>query len=52
MTYDALMHAIANLIIKRADAHGNQAEQDRINAKLTKLYALKSTMLKQGAKNV
>ena len=47
MTYNALMHAIRTLIIKRANAHGNQAEQDRINAKLTKLYAVKSTMLKQ-----
>ena len=47
MTYEALMHTIAKLIIMRENAHGDQAEQDRINAKLTKLYALKYTMLEQ-----
>ena len=45
MTYDALMHAIRTLIIKRKQAHGNYAEQDRINAKLDKLYALRRVML-------
>lgn len=47
MTYQALMYAIANLITKRANAHGNPEEQARINAKLDKLYALKRTMLAQ-----
>ena len=47
MTYEALTHAIANLIDKRSKAHGNYAEQARINAKLTKLYDLKYTMLTQ-----
>ena len=47
MTLEALIHAIAKLIIKREQAHGNQPEQDRINAKLTKLYDLKYTMLAQ-----
>ena len=48
MTYEALTTAIANLIIKRREAHGNDAEQARINAKLDKLYAIKNTMLEQG----
>ena len=47
MTYDALMHAISTLIIKRRKAHGNDTEQARINEKLTKLYDLKYTMLAQ-----
>jgi hypothetical protein len=47
MTYEALMHAISNLIIKRSQAHGNDKEQARINVKLTKLYDLKYTMLAQ-----
>ena len=41
MTLEAIMEAIKNLIIKRANAHGNRAEQERINVKLTKLYELK-----------
>ena len=49
MTYQALMLAIARLIVQRAEAHGNTAEQERINAKLDRLYALKATMLEQGA---
>ena len=52
MTYEALMHAISNLIVKRRNAHGNDQEQTRINAKLTKLYDLKYTMLAQQAKGV
>lgn len=47
MTYEALEAAIANLIDKRRKAHGNDEEQARINAKLTKLYDLKYTMLAQ-----
>lgn len=47
MTYQALMLAIARLIVQRAEAHGNTAEQERINAKLDRLYALKATMLEQ-----
>ena len=51
MTYDALMYAIENLIEKRRQAHGNDQEQARINAKLTKLYDLKYTMLEQQGRN-
>lgn len=47
MTFEALTEAIRRLIIKREEAHGNEEEQARINAKLDKLYALKSTMLQQ-----
>ena len=47
MTFEALRQAIARLIIARAEAHGNEAEQARINAKLDKLYALKYTLLEQ-----
>lgn len=47
MTLEALQQAIARLIITRAEAHGNEAEQARINAKLEKLYALKYTLLEQ-----
>ncbi len=47
MTYEALMNAIRTLIFKRKQAHGNDAEQNRINAKLDKLYALRITMLDQ-----
>ena len=50
MTLEALKNAIAKLIIARAEAHGNEAEQARINAKLDKLYNLKYTMLEQAAK--
>ena len=50
MTLEALKNAIAKLIIARAEAHGNEAEQARINAKLDKLYNLKYTMLEQSAK--
>ena len=51
MTLEALKNAIAKLIIARAEAHGNEAEQARINAKLDKLYNLKYTMLEQTNKN-
>lgn len=50
MTFEALQNAIARLIIARREAHGDEAEQARINAKLEKLYNLKYTMLEQGAK--
>ena len=50
MTFEALQQAIARLIIARAEAHGNEAEQARITAKLEKLYNLKYTMLEQAAK--
>ena len=50
MTLETLKNAIANLIIARAEAHGNEAEQARINAKLEKLYNLKYTMLEQASK--
>ena len=51
MTLEAHKNAIAKLIIARAEAHGNEAEQARINAKLDKLYNLKYTMLEQTNKN-
>ena len=47
MTLEALQNAIANLIVARREAHGNEAEQARINAKLDKLYNLKYTLLEQ-----
>lgn len=50
MTLEALQQAIARLIIARREAHGNEAEQARLNAKLDKLYNLKYTMLEQAAK--
>lgn len=50
MTFEALQTAIARLIVARREAHGDDAEQARINAKLEKLYNLKYTMLEQGAK--
>lgn len=50
MTFEALKEAIRRLIIARAEAHGNEAEQARINAKLEKLYNLKYTMLEQASK--
>lgn len=49
MTQQALQQAIARLIIKRREAHGNEAEQDRLNEKLTKLYDLQWVMLTQFA---
>lgn len=50
MTLEALQNAIARLIVARRDAHGDEAEQARINAKLEKLYNLKYTMLEQASK--
>lgn len=47
MTLQALQEAIARLIVKRAENHGNAGEQARINEKLTKLYDLKFTLLNQ-----
>ena len=49
MTYQALMLAIARLIVQRAEAPGNTAAHERIHAKLDRPYALKATMLEQGA---
>ena len=46
MTIEALKQAIARLIIARAEAHGNKAEQARINAKLDKLYEIKYIVLR------
>ena len=50
MTLKALQEAIRRLIIARAEATGDEAEQNRLNAKLEKLYNLKYTMLEQAAK--
>lgn len=47
MTYEALIEAIKRLMKKREEAHGNYEEQDRINAKLSKLYDLRVLMLQQ-----
>lgn len=47
MTLEALNNAIAKLIIKRQEAHGDMAEQQRINTKLSKLYDCKNLMLVQ-----
>lgn len=51
MTIEALKEAIARLIVKRAEANGNEAEQQRINAKLTKLYDIKALALEQASRN-
>lgn len=51
MTIEALKEAIAKLIKKRAEAHGNEAEQSRINAKLNKLYDIKYLALAQATRN-
>lgn len=48
MTYENLINKIAELIIARQNAHGNDKEQQRINEKLEKLYKIKQTMLEQG----
>lgn len=47
MTFEALVNKIAQLINKREMAHGDDAEQARINEKLNKLYDLKYLMLQQ-----
>lgn len=49
MTFKALTEGIKRLVIARAKAHGDDAEQARINVKLNKLYAIKRTMLAQMA---
>lgn len=46
MTIEALRQAIARLITARAEAHGDKAEQARINAKLDKLYEIKTIALR------
>lgn len=51
MTIEAVKEAIAKLITKRAEAHGNESEQSRINAKLDKLYNLKYLALEQANRN-
>lgn len=48
MTYENLVNKIAELIISRRNAHGNDAEQKRLSNKLEKLYEIKYTMLEQG----
>ena len=50
MTREALLYKIGQLKSKRADAHGNDAEQERINAMLSKLYDLWYLMNEQEAK--
>ena len=47
MTLETLTEAIKRLILKRLELHGNSKEQERVNAKLTKLYELKWIMLNQ-----
>ena len=47
MTYETLLAGIRRLTIKRAEAHGNDAEQARCNRLLDKLYACKTVMLEQ-----
>lgn len=47
MTYEALINKIKQLRIKRAEAHGNYAEQDRINKLLDKLYEKYYLMVEQ-----
>ena len=49
MTIDAVNEAIKRLVIKRREANGNQEEQQRINAKLDKLYDIKHIALVQEA---
>jgi hypothetical protein len=49
MTFEALVDAIARLIVVRRNAHGNDLEQKRINDKLDKLYDIKYLMLQQQA---
>jgi hypothetical protein len=49
LTIGAINEAIKRLIIKRREAHGNEEEQRRINAKLEKLYDIKHIALVQEA---
>lgn len=50
MTKESLLEAINRLRAKRATAHGNDAEQERINQKLDLLYNKWYLMLEQEAK--
>lgn len=50
MTREALLYKIGQLKLKRAKAHNNPMEQERINAMLTKLYGLWYLMNEQEAK--
>lgn len=47
MTLEAIRAAIGRLILARAAAHGDKEEQNRINAKLDKLYNIKFILLSQ-----
>lgn len=47
MTFETLTEAIRRLIVKRAEAHEDFAEQKRITEKLERLYDLKYLMLQQ-----
>ena len=44
---EAYTLAIGRLVIARKKAHGNDEEQERIGAKLTKLYDLKRLRIQQ-----
>lgn len=50
MTKESLLEAINRLKVKRAEAHGNDTEQERINKKLDLLYNKWYLMLEQEAK--
>lgn len=39
MTRESLLEAINRLKVKRAEAHGDYAEQERLNKKLDLLYS-------------
>lgn len=49
MTKQSLLYAIQRLIVKRAEAHDDPKEQERINARLTQLYDFKFLMDQQEA---
>lgn len=49
MTKQSLLYAIQRLIVKRAEAHDDPKEQERINARLTQLYDFKWLMDQQEA---
>lgn len=48
MTYKHLIAVTRFLIKERAMAHGDEAQQKRINARLDELYALRRQMLVEG----
>lgn len=50
MTIAALESTIAHLIMERRAAHGNEAWQDMINEKLTRLYDLKRRLMQKAQK--